>query len=410
MADNAFNRPRNALMDTAQGVSKGFWADGLGGPVDLMTTLANLGIAGGGYAAHKAGLIQQPPGLIENPVGGSEWIAQQMRQRGLLNDNPGSTADNYGRVAGGLLAPLTQARAPQIANALNQAPAALQRGAYAVGEKAAGMAENHLVRQGAIQPATVWHGTPHKFDKFDASKIGTGEGAQAYGHGLYFAENPGIASGYKDRLSNDYVRPDGSLEHYGDSYERALSAVQSAARIPGDHARAITSQVQAWVDGGKKASTFLRYNAPPAGLEASYKAAVDAFGGLKKNPGNLYKVDLPDDHIAKMLDWDKPLSHQAPGVRSAVSPMIDRMRSEALQPAPGWGDLQGAAPDVDALLRQLLKGGPETAAELRKRGIPGIRYLDGGSRGAGQGSSNFVVFPGNEGLLSILERNGQPLK
>ena len=31
--------------------------------------------------------------------------------------------------------------------------------------------------------ANVFHGSPHKFDAFDASKIGTGEGAQAYGHG-----------------------------------------------------------------------------------------------------------------------------------------------------------------------------------------------------------------------------------
>ena len=38
-----------------------------------------------------------------------------------------------------------------------------------------------------------------------------------------------------------------------------------------------------------------------------------------------------------------------------------------------------------------------------------IRYLDGGSRGAGTGTSNYVVFPGNENLLKILERNGQPL-
>ena len=52
MADNALKR-RNALMDASQGVSKGFWADGIGGPVDMMTTLANLGIAGGGYAGHK---------------------------------------------------------------------------------------------------------------------------------------------------------------------------------------------------------------------------------------------------------------------------------------------------------------------------------------------------------------------
>jgi hypothetical protein len=47
---------------------------------------------------------------------------------------------------------------------------------------------------------------------------------------------------------------------------------------------------------------------------------------------------------------------------------------------------------------------------LRKAGIPGIRYLDGGSRGAGAGTSNYVVFPGEEGLLKILERNGAPLK
>jgi len=33
------------------------------------------------------------------------------------------------------------------------------------------------------------------------SKIGTGEGAQAYGHGLYFAENEGVARSYRDALT-----------------------------------------------------------------------------------------------------------------------------------------------------------------------------------------------------------------
>lgn len=47
---------------------------------------------------------------------------------------------------------------------------------------------------------------------------------------------------------------------------------------------------------------------------------------------------------------------------------------------------------------------------LGRRGLTGIRYLDGGSRGAGQGSSNFVVFPGQEDILKILERNGVPIK
>ena len=46
----------------------------------------------------------------------------------------------------------------------------------------------------------VWHGSPHKFSKFDSSKIGTGEGAQAYGHGLYLAESPDVAKGYQKTL------------------------------------------------------------------------------------------------------------------------------------------------------------------------------------------------------------------
>ena len=39
----------------------------------------------------------------------------------------------------------------------------------------------------------AYHGSPHKFDKFKTEAIGTGEGAQAYGHGLYLAESPDVA-------------------------------------------------------------------------------------------------------------------------------------------------------------------------------------------------------------------------
>ena len=53
---------------------------------------------------------------------------------------------------------------------------------------------------GTFGAIPVYHGTPHSFDKFDMSKIGTGEGAQAYGHGLYFAESPAVAKDYKTKL------------------------------------------------------------------------------------------------------------------------------------------------------------------------------------------------------------------
>ena len=51
------------------------------------------------------------------------------------------------------------------------------------------------------------------------------------------------------------------------------------------------------------------------------------------------------------------------------------------------------------------KSGPRSASTaLRDAGIPGIRYLDGGSRKSGEGTYNYVVFPGMEGLLKILSR------
>ena len=45
----------------------------------------------------------------------------------------------------------------------------------------------------ALMGIKAYHCWPHDFDKFDLTKIGTGEGAQVYGHGLYFAENPAVS-------------------------------------------------------------------------------------------------------------------------------------------------------------------------------------------------------------------------
>ena len=50
---------------------------------------------------------------------------------------------------------------------------------------------------------TAYHGSPHDFDKFSLDAIGTGEGAQAYGHGLYFADSEGVARSYRDALKKD---------------------------------------------------------------------------------------------------------------------------------------------------------------------------------------------------------------
>ncbi len=42
----------------------------------------------------------------------------------------------------------------------------------------------------------AYHGTPHQFERFDIGQIGTGEGNQTFGHGIYLAENPETARSY----------------------------------------------------------------------------------------------------------------------------------------------------------------------------------------------------------------------
>jgi len=279
--------------------------------------------------------------------------------------------------------------------------------------KAAQMAENYLVNTGGILPATVWHGSPHKFDKFDASKIGTGEGAQAYGHGLYLAESPDVAKQYQKELATN-VNVNGKPFYDGKGKQLSSTGNQDVD----DYILANHGDIDAAI---KNAIDYEDNNVLPLLQALKQKGAVSA-----NNTGSLYKVDLPDEHIAKMLDWDKPLSQQSQYVKDALAssevkygPLRQNRRIADIEYN---GPTTGGSIHNDIAHRLVPEGqsdlwrgstplgnqGALAAEHLRQLGIPGIRYLDGGSRGTGAGTSNYVIFPGNEDMLTILERNGQP--
>jgi hypothetical protein len=291
-----------------------------------------------------------------------------MNQVGLMRDVPNGAPKLAGETLG-LLAPLagTKQGAQATAGLLNR---------YA----------DNLAAPKRLNPQTgaiVWHGSPHKFDKFDSSKIGTGEGAQAYGHGLYLAESKDTGRSYANKLTQVDGR---AISDQLDSRTRYLNMLKEQA-----------------ASGDKNAAK----NVPV--IEKSIADLQDQ--------GSLYKVDLPDEHIAKMLDWDKPLT---PKAKKAINDVIyDNF---------GGGKTEAIGKKFDEVYKEISKrskidgrgvytylanetGGQAALSNaLKEKGIPGIRYLDGGSRGAGAGSSNYVVFPGNEDLLRILERNGIPIK
>ena len=351
------------------------------GPVDMLAWLLR-----------KGGV---PVG--DTPMGGEAW----MRQKGLMATPENRLAGLLGEGAG-LAAPIVAAaKAPEIAGGLLQ------------------MGRNLATPQTLNKQtgAIVYHGSPHKFDKFDSSKIGTGEGAQAYGHGLYLAENPKVATEYS-KMGSAAGGPIPSPLRFinGQEVQPGTGAYKAASLLDSMSVSQAKKTVNGWLQSARpdEAAYFKEVSDTLAGIGS--KAAV------KQKPpgGSLYKVDLPDEHIAKMLDWDKPLSQQHPDVQKMLEPLgysskaqVSKYEDDLLSAL--YGDSSAPLQKIrDPMGSDIARGGGvfdgkdqiKKANRLKELGIPGIRYLDGGSRSAGAGSSNFVVFPGNEGLLKILERNG----
>jgi hypothetical protein len=262
-----------------------------------------------------------------------------------------------------------------------------------------------------LSPLTVFHGSPHKFSKFDASKIGTGEGAQAYGHGLYFAENPAVAKDYQRRLSDQA----NSFEWQGSLYEK------SGVKDPVTHALGLTyHQGSAFAkkiakQGIADAKAGDAFALDMGGVDY-YQKMLDVASKAKKSDikpisGAFYKVDLPDEQIAKMLDWDKPLGKQSKEVKKFIDengkPILDTF-ADLQRRGLTKGVYQTIWDMPGKTIFDVFGKGGQTEAKLKQAGIPGVRYLDEGSRGKG-GTSNFVVFPGEESKLRIMEVNGKPV-
>jgi len=299
--------------------------------------------------------------------------------------------------------------------------------------------------------ATAWHGTPHTIKgKFDISKVGTGEGAQAYGHGMYFAENPAVATEYKEAISS------------------AKAPELFRARATQKTAQADIDQINGWLSGsspwpnntqGKPVSKeFLEKRLKEYTNDINWANNIVA---TRNEKGNLYKVDIPDEYIPNMLNWDLPINQQSAKVQEIarqldpnlladtphlivrgqprhwtevvdsledlqnpkVMKLLKKIYGEASEVMP-YGDYLASKMTGEQLYRNLsnptqwskeaapyaMKAGMEDAAvsaKLNELGIKGVRYKDAISRGADEGTSNFVVFDPSE--VKILEQNGKPL-
>jgi hypothetical protein len=246
----------------------------------------------------------------------------------------------------------------------------------------------------------AYHGSPHIFEKFDINKIGTGEGAQAFGHGLYFSETPGVAHSYRSALADAPEFMIGSRNVGKARNSETADAARFLFDAKGDAAAAL-AKVQRLRDGGSYPYSSKVY------VERLTRAISENAGAeIKQLPqGALYHVDIPDEAIGRMLDWDKPLSQQPQSVQDGwVRAMQKRM---GRTPQVNFNSFTGKqAYDMLSGGALGMHGFEDIAAraskDLRDAGIPGIRYLDQGSRAGGDGTRNFVLF--DDKLAKITKR------
>jgi hypothetical protein len=304
------------------------------------------------------------------------------------------------------------------------------------------------------QPA--YHGSPHKFDKFTTDAMGTGEGAQAYGWGLYFAGNKAVANYYKQALANKAADkidwstvdlPPSLTTEEDHEYHRLRNAILKTASR----------------EGGPQLSE--QENSRYRQLKDKIDARRDAIEAAKPK-GSLYKVDLKPSED-EYLDWDKSLSEQSEKVKELLGydPLVNekvnslytqltdlssRMSQYSSLPdgqfiRSKWDEMaeqkraiiekmellganvrttsegydvtqanQTGASIYHKLKEQIRDGAtmPERLQEmfdsgkldgkervdqlaskyLNALGVRGIRYLDGSSRGKGEGHHNYVIF------------------
>jgi len=217
---------------------------------------------------------------------------------------------------------------------------------------------------------SAWHGSPHIFEKFSLHHVGTGEGAQTFGWGLYFAGKREVAEGYRHRLAGPapqtphlalrgepVFRPNGTL-----SFQTSQITTRGAERVTVQTNPITAREHRGWKELEWWAGSLAHYGHTPAtgpeavavirqqleATEREYLAAVhenstisgDAYEDadrlanvdaaidlldqhqaeldvvLPAQPGRLYKVEIPEDE--DFLDWDKTASQQSQKVQTAL--------------------------------------------------------------------------------------------
>lgn len=232
------------------------------------------------------------------------------------------------------------------------------------------------LEQYKIYHQKAYHGSPYTFDHFDLGAIGTGEGAQGHGWGLYFAQDKQIAKSYKDTLSHN-MYGDNDLMFNEEALNKLYSTLSDKAHTEADYDK--LSVIENILIMHTEDDVL---NNPDEMFDAEavkwWKVQREKYLNKEYKESSLFEVDIPEDDV--LLDEKRNIDEQPKKVQKAVHKMYRSLgyKTSALKYVTGKEFYDTVAAE---------KGGQKEASKfINEHGIKGITY-DGGNDG-----KCFVVF------------------
>lgn len=235
---------------------------------------------------------------------------------------------------------------------------------------------------------TVFHGTPHRFDEFSTENIGTGEGAQAHGWGLYFAGDKEVSEGYREKLTygqfdklfykNNEIKNFNTKKRLKAIYDTPFAGKNFVIEQINESIAEIQSRIDRYksnLQDEKNEYQIDTYKGAIANLEkeiSDFQKDIEFYKNvnvddirIEHNKGQLFEVDIPEDDV--LLDEYELLSEQNKNVRKLVENIIQK---ENL-------NFEGFDPNGRDLYKALSKkygSDKQASLLLNEYGIKGITY------------------------------------
>ena len=178
---------------------------------------------------------------------------------------------------------------------------------------------------------TAFHGSSHRFEKFDLGAIGTGLGAQAHGWGLYFAENKEVAAEYRRKLtksSSPYtVVYDGKID------EKITNILSRSLSGPELYAMASGKKIDLQSSIARSIEAYSRDNKSIDKLISILQEQINKIEDNPKISITKFLKEVPSDEKDRFETLAKTATQEAKaaGRRANISDVLRRQR-EHIEP------------------------------------------------------------------------------